>query len=155
MSLHVDIDWDSPAPRNLQGERCMALWAEVLRVGLVDAARAFPSYLSNPHMHYEPLDWLYSDELSTGSFVWICNLFGLDPSAVRSAARMKFRELGRTKDVPSERSERREAKARAALETELPHTEGLPDGVPYFPVDVGIDDDPVSGNEPHYLCAET
>ena len=39
--------------------------------------------------------WFDSDAEHVGSFVWLCDLFNLDPDRARSMARMKFRALAR------------------------------------------------------------
>ena len=83
----VDIEYD----------RCKVLWANVLRVGLIDAAKEFPK-------GGRATRWLNSDDSSVGSFVWCCELFDWCPDQVRSKARMNYRELRKT-NIPADKGD--------------------------------------------------
>ncbi|MBF0585266.1 MAG: hypothetical protein HQL80_13680 [Magnetococcales bacterium] len=54
------------------------LWASVIQQALTD--------LSNPRYRREAEDWLNSQELEPGSFLFICDALGLDPGKIRTLA---------------------------------------------------------------------
>jgi hypothetical protein len=67
-------------------QACIRLWAAVFRLGLADAALHFRNT-------GEQSPWISCDDRHPGSFIWLCELFDIDPDYARSAARQKYREL--------------------------------------------------------------
>lgn len=76
---------------------CRQLWAEVLRVAVADARGE--GYMPNGTRQVAAAirtvtrdrarEWLTSDEQQVGSFLWICSLLELEPSAVRKALQLE------------------------------------------------------------------
>ena len=80
---------DTVAQQNDSIRPYLRLWAEVMRCGVTDfcTARARGSSANHP-----ATKWLWSDEVHTGSFVWLCHLFDLDPASARSQVLKKWRQ---------------------------------------------------------------
>ena len=72
-----------------QTRACMNLWAEVFRVGLLDMALRFRADGEVPF-------WIKDTVCRPGSFVWLCDLFNLDPDNTRSRWRANLRPLMRS-----------------------------------------------------------
>jgi hypothetical protein len=71
--------------RDEQTTACLHLWAEVLRVAFSEAAGPGTRPGSAAFARRESARiWIRDDETRTGSFLWICSLFGLDPEVVRA-----------------------------------------------------------------------
>lgn len=67
------------------------LWAAVFHRGLSDAAVDFFNGDTVPGSAYW---WAFDSEAThPGSFLWLCELFSIDPDIARSQARSKFRVL--------------------------------------------------------------
>ena len=65
-----------------EGAAELQLWAAVLHLGLLDAIGG----TGTPPLEADrALRWLYSTKNHPGSFVWICVLLDLDPTAVKAA----------------------------------------------------------------------
>lgn len=73
---------------------CLSLWAEVLRIGFCDAAGDITNWPTNvgkikgriaDDLREGARSWIASDDLQPTSFLWICGLLELEPSAVREA----------------------------------------------------------------------
>lgn len=65
---------------------CKQLWADVFRLGLVDANRQRKLVEKGHNFETEAIRWIESEEVYPGSFVWLCYLFGLLPDRVRANA---------------------------------------------------------------------
>lgn len=66
---------------------CKQLWADVFRMGIVDANRQRKLVERGSDIDTEAIRWFDSDEVYPGSFVWLCYLFALLPERVRQHAR--------------------------------------------------------------------
>lgn len=75
------------------------LWAAVFYMGLKDAAESLKLCLQNgePWQKFEPLMWVYSPLNEPGSFLWLCDLFDLNPVQARGAWRQQVPTLLRSK----------------------------------------------------------
>jgi hypothetical protein len=82
-----DLTATSAANIDAQTRACIRLWAAVFHRGLIDAADAFRKGAEFP--------WITSQEKHPGSFIWLCDLFDMDPDIARSMARRKYRMLTR------------------------------------------------------------
>ena len=72
-------------------QACLRIWAACMYTGIAEAAEAFKQQkLNSPERR-----WFESDRHDPGSFNWLCELFNIDPSQARSAARMRFRDIVR------------------------------------------------------------
>lgn len=79
---------------------CKQLWADVFRMGLVDANRERRLVLSGKCVDMEAIRWMESEEVFPGSFVWLCYLFGLLPDRVRlNAANIRKTPNGSDEDL--------------------------------------------------------
>lgn len=65
------------------------LWAAVLARGLQDAA------LTQKHFHCEPQRWFRDTINRPGSFIWLCELFDLDPVHAKKMWRKNLKEVTR------------------------------------------------------------
>lgn len=75
-----------------QTQRCLNMWAASMRVKLVDAARE----LRNDPRRFGPaLVWLHSDSRQPGSFIWCCELFGMDSERVVSKLYARRRDIAK------------------------------------------------------------
>lgn len=113
MSLPTDLlhpDFDTGRSLDHETRACLRLWAAVFAVGIQESAEEFRS-------GYEPF-WFYSDDRHPGSFVWLCELFDLDPERARNEARMRFREIIRKANAKD--AKRTKAAKRDVLENEVP-----------------------------------
>lgn len=81
--------------RNEEAEPYRQLWAEVLRIAVLDASghvtalhqvpANVPRDVASRRIAESAAAWFTSPRHSAGSFIWICNLLDLDPGAVRAA----------------------------------------------------------------------
>lgn len=73
----------------------MRLWAAVMRMGISDFCTARTRKgVERTSIHF----WFWSDEIRTGSFCWICELFDIDPKRARSRVMSNWRAyVDRTK----------------------------------------------------------
>jgi hypothetical protein len=66
----------------------IGLWSDVLRLAFEDARGGLlgvsPRY-GDRAVATDALQWFRSEVDEVGSFVWICDLLGLDPDAVRAS----------------------------------------------------------------------
>lgn len=83
-----DLSFTRTPTLDPQTRACMNLWAEVFRVGLVDAAESVKKGCAEPY-------WIMSNEDHIGSFVWRCELFDYNPDTIRSKWRMNLRPIVR------------------------------------------------------------
>ena len=62
-----------------------ALWARVLRIGILDALGHAPLGLKEgkKRLMDDAVQWIQSNQDGPGSFRWTCSLFNLSPAAVR------------------------------------------------------------------------
>ncbi len=67
----------------------LKLWGEVMRLGVADFCTARASR-SQGEGHPATI-WFWSDDVHTGSFVWLCHLFDLDPTHARSQVLKQWR----------------------------------------------------------------
>lgn len=82
----------------------LALWAAVFSQGARDYAI---SCMIREPLAAEPQVWFWSDEDHIGSFVWLCDVFNLQPRHARSQILLRLRHLaGRVSfpdaDLPGE-----------------------------------------------------
>lgn len=68
----------------------LALWAAVFSQGARDYA--ISCMLRQPP-YDEPQEWFWSDEDHIGSFVWLCDVFNLQPHHARSQILLRLRQL--------------------------------------------------------------
>ena len=71
---------------NEQGKSILELWKEVLKKALKDAKqgpddREVKDYIFCTKENAK--DWITGNSESPGSFIWVCDLLDLSPSAVR------------------------------------------------------------------------
>ena len=69
-----------------QTKACLRLWAAVFHRAMIDMAIEFRAKRTMPF-------WLISNRRYPGSFVWLCELFSLDPDYVRSVWRANVRRI--------------------------------------------------------------
>lgn len=65
---------------------CKQLWADVFRLGIVDANRQRKLAERGSNTDTEAIRWFNSEEVYPGSFIWLCHLFNLLPDRVRENA---------------------------------------------------------------------
>ena len=65
---------------------CKQLWADVFRLGIVDANRQKKLVERGSNTDTDAIAWFESEEVYPGSFVWLCYLFSLLPDRVRENA---------------------------------------------------------------------
>ena len=58
-------------------EGCKRLWAAVLKQAIKDIRG------NNYHRREKAQSWLINNNQGTASFLWICNILGLDPDLIR------------------------------------------------------------------------
>ena len=85
--MEMDVDAFVSPTLDDQTRACLRIWASVMSVGIADTVRAWKAG--------ERFPWFESDVHYPGSFVWLCELFDMDPAQVRSTTRMKAREIER------------------------------------------------------------
>jgi hypothetical protein len=110
MSMPTDLlhpDFDMGVSLDHETRSCLRLWAAVFAVGIQESAETVKD-------GREPY-WFYADDHYPGSFVWLCELFDLEPERARSEARMRFREIIRKANA----KQIKDAK-RAVLEEQVP-----------------------------------
>ena len=90
LAKYDDLAFTASPNLDPQTQACIRMWAAVFRAGLLDAADNFKLGYRN--------SWFESDDQYPGSFVWLCDLFNLDPDKARSMVRMKYRALIRSGD---------------------------------------------------------
>ena len=77
----------------MKGDRAarpQSIWEEVLCKALQDYARGPDEQEIQDYIFCAQEDaeqWLMSESIAPGSFIWVCNMLGLEPSAVRKQAR--------------------------------------------------------------------
>ena len=77
----------------------LELWSAVFRLGVIDAAHDW----ANDRPHKPAVAWVFSNDNFVGSFVWICDLFGLNPELARGKLLLKRREIyAKNKGVPQD-----------------------------------------------------
>lgn len=90
--MRIEPGFHHAAAADAAVEPFLALWAEVLRVGLEDA-RGTPritGYVKEGRdnlrrrLHESACSWLACDDDDVGSFLWLCSLFDLMPELVRA-----------------------------------------------------------------------
>ena len=86
---HDDLVLTAVPTLDPQTQACLNLWAEVFRVGLMDAAEFYKKSLTPPY-------WITSDNTHPGSFIWLCDLFNMDSDIVRTKWRMNLRKIYRS-----------------------------------------------------------
>lgn len=64
---------------NVNDEDCRALWASVLTQAIRDLDSYVDQKVAYNYIFMEP-------DRGVGCFVWVCNVLGLDPDAVRTVA---------------------------------------------------------------------
>ena len=98
-----DVEFRSDVPDEVLPE--IKLWADVMFVGLYDAAcyrgcslgKIKPSSGDNRKARSQAWWWLFDDGKSdVGSFVWCCRLFNYDPAQTRN------RVINRWEDIVKE-----------------------------------------------------
>ena len=67
----------------------LRLWASVMRLGIQDYCTARAR--KEPAGDYRVF-WFESDDYATGSFTWLCELFGLDPDKARTQVLLNWRK---------------------------------------------------------------
>lgn len=71
------------------------LWAAVMRQAILDAGGKNLGALGRVEKKFYPTEarrWIESPASHVGSFVWICDLLGLEAGRMRSAIRSSYRE---------------------------------------------------------------
>ena len=53
------------------------LWIAVILIAVDDLTGKDPGYARDAS------DWFYSSEQNVGSFIWVCHLLGVEPTAIR------------------------------------------------------------------------
>ena len=74
---------------NQQTKACKSLWAAVFHDGILGAAKCF---YGDDRLRAE-YNWFLDNNRYVGSFVWLCDVFDLDPWQARMTARDKFRQI--------------------------------------------------------------
>ena len=153
LRLSDEVDFNQEI--DVQAFRCKRLWAAVFRQGCVDAAWDFATHKHDREHYPEAWLWLNATDDEVGSFIWLCDLFDLDPDRARSQVRMKFRELMKEKNVVDRIKKVKHVKASVRSQMEWPpsHGEGLPEHHLVDFEDAGIADDPVVIAERQYFGA--
>jgi hypothetical protein len=71
----------------------MRLWAMVFTQGLRDFAEDMRGVTDCGAFPQEPSYWFWSHDNTTGSFVWLCDLFKVDPARARTQTLSAWRDL--------------------------------------------------------------
>ena len=87
-AYEVDLGMESIATRPLPLQPYMRLWAAAFLQGIRDVA----TERSKRDMG-RATRWFYDDDDDdTGSFVWLCSLFNIDPAVARSKILQQWRD---------------------------------------------------------------
>lgn len=82
----------------------LRLWASVMRIGITD----FCTARANGDEVAEEVQWFWSDALHAGSFLWLCELFGFDPSKARTQVLARWREYVDGKQIFNTRGRKKQ-----------------------------------------------
>ena len=84
----MSISLDSVTQHDAAVRPYLRLWAEVMRGGVQDfcTARA----LARPNIDPR-INWMWSNDVFPGSFIWLCDLFDLEPEKARSQVLLQWR----------------------------------------------------------------
>ena len=97
--MQLDVDYELPTGGvDADYQRCLALWASVFRIGMVDVARDFAVGSKGGGA----LHWFWADDYYPGSFTWLCDLFDVDVDRSRTVVFNKQETLRSMRNVPSE-----------------------------------------------------
>jgi hypothetical protein len=94
------ISLESVAGAPAEAVPYLRLWAEVMRLGVVDFCNARAVRSDNKHPH---IQWLWSEQRDPGNFLWLCDLFHLDPENARSQVLIQWRKLVDKREMKRER----------------------------------------------------
>ena len=98
----------APSLRPIHGPQAQAhehqslldLWAAVFQLGLRDAVSALRTWDNDPKQRgmdaWPVLTWLYTPAAYPGSFIWLCQLFDLQPDRVRAEIKKEAEWIRRT-----------------------------------------------------------
>ena len=76
----LDAEWQTGRSLDEPTTRCLALWSAVARVAAMDAVNEMRLGRVGPAQR-----WFLSDNKQPASFLWCCDILGLEPDRVRSA----------------------------------------------------------------------
>lgn len=85
-AVNIDVDFDSLSV-DPQIQACLRLWAAKLVLHVRDYADSIAwqkqkrtNFVREPTHYYTARIWINSDANHIGSFVWVCELFDIDPN---------------------------------------------------------------------------
>ncbi len=76
-----------------QDQGHLRLWGTVFTQGLQDFAEDLRKVTDQGRFPREPSYWFWAHENTTGSFVWLCDMFKIDPARARNQVLAKWRDL--------------------------------------------------------------
>lgn len=78
--MKLDAEWGATRRLDEMTVRCLALWSAVMRLAALDAVGEMRANRRGPAQR-----WFLSDDKRPASFLWCCDILGLEADRVRSA----------------------------------------------------------------------